>query len=167
MFIILLVATATLDGLPPYQTVLNCFHLLWIIVLIYFELFWYILLGWFYRLIIVLIFKLFTFKLLTLFSLLYLLCFRLFPSTVRPLPPLWYIYIYIYILWEIAPPAPFFWMLGQTHVNGWSRVIASQNEGSTDYIFPFRLRFYNGIATYLIIEINKKTKIEKFLILLI
>ena len=28
MFIILFVATATLDGLPPYQTVLNCFHLL-------------------------------------------------------------------------------------------------------------------------------------------
>ena len=37
-------------------------------------------------------------------------------------------------------PSPFFWMLGQTHVNGWSRVSASQNEGSTDYIFPFRLR---------------------------
>ena len=30
-------------------------------------------------------------------------------------------------------------LLGQTHVNGWSRVIASQNRGSTDYIFPFRL----------------------------
>ena len=26
MFIILFVATATLDGLPPYRTVLNCFH---------------------------------------------------------------------------------------------------------------------------------------------
>ena len=88
MFIILLVATATLDGLPPYRTVLNCFHLFWTIVLIYFELFWYILLGWFYRLIIVLTFKLFTFKLLTLFTI--LLCFRLFPSIVRPLPPLWH-----------------------------------------------------------------------------
>ena len=70
MFITLLVATATLDGLPPYRTVLNCFHLLWTIVLIYFKLFSYIL-GWFYRLIIALTFKLFTFKLLTLFSLQY------------------------------------------------------------------------------------------------
>ena len=33
-------------------------------------------------------------------------------------------------------PGPLFEMLGQTHVNGWSRVIASQNGGSTDYIFP-------------------------------
>ena len=40
---------------------------------------------------------------------------------------------------EIAPPARFM-MLGQTHVNGWSRVVASQNGGSTSYIFPFRLR---------------------------
>ena len=110
MFIILLVATATLDGLPPYRTVLNCFYLLWTIVLIYFKLFSYIL-GWFYRLIIVLTFKLFTFKLLTLFSLqyfcassyllssyLHILCFRLFPSSVRPLPPFMvYIYIYIYL----------------------------------------------------------------------
>ena len=70
MFIILLVATSTLDELPPYRTVLNCFHLLWTIVLIYFKLFSYIL-GWFYRLIIALTFKLFTFKLLTLFSLQY------------------------------------------------------------------------------------------------
>ena len=31
-------------------------------------------------------------------------------------------------------------MLGQTHENGWSRVIASQNGGSTNYIFSFRLR---------------------------
>ena len=36
MFIILLVATATLDGLSPCRMVLNCFHLLWTIVLIYF-----------------------------------------------------------------------------------------------------------------------------------
>ena len=35
---------------------------------------------------------------------------------------------------------PDFMMLGQTHVNGWSRIIASQNGGSTSYIFPFRLR---------------------------
>ena len=43
MFIILLVATATLDGLPSYRTVLNCFHLLWFYKL-------YPLLGWLYRL---------------------------------------------------------------------------------------------------------------------
>ena len=43
MFIILLVATATLDGLPPYRTVLNYFHLLWLYKL-------YPLLGWLCRL---------------------------------------------------------------------------------------------------------------------
>ena len=43
MFIILLVATATLGGLPPSWTVLNCFHLLWFYKL-------YPLLGWLYRL---------------------------------------------------------------------------------------------------------------------
>ena len=37
-------------------------------------------------------------------------------------------------------PGPFFMVLGQIHMNGWSRVIASQNRGSTSYIFPFRLR---------------------------
>ena len=42
-------------------------------------------------------------------------------------------------LWETAPPAHFLRCLGQTHVNGWSRVIASQNGGSTSYIFPLRL----------------------------
>ena len=36
-------------------------------------------------------------------------------------------------------PGPFYEMLGQTHVNGWSRVVASQNGGSTSYIFPLRL----------------------------
>ena len=48
-------------------------------------------------------------------------------------------------------PLPLFMMLGQTHVNGWSHVIASQNGGLTNYIFPFRLRVYNGVTTYLII----------------
>ena len=43
MFIILFVATATLDGLPPYRTVLNYFHLLWLYLL-------YPLLGWLCRL---------------------------------------------------------------------------------------------------------------------
>ena len=41
---------------------------------------------------------------------------------------------------ETAPPAPFFRLLGQSPVNGWSRVIASQNGGLTSYIFPFKLR---------------------------
>ena len=40
---------------------------------------------------------------------------------------------------RLRPPTRF-WMLGQTHVNGWSHVIASQNGGTIDYIFPFRLR---------------------------
>ena len=43
IFIILLVATATLDELPPSRTVLNCLHLLWLYKL-------YPLLGWLYRL---------------------------------------------------------------------------------------------------------------------
>ena len=42
------------------------------------------------------------------------------------------------MVWETAPPAPFM-MLGQTHMNGGSRVIASQNGGSTSYISPLRL----------------------------
>ena len=43
MFIILLVVTATLNELPPYRMVLNCFHLLWLYKL-------YPLLGWLCRL---------------------------------------------------------------------------------------------------------------------
>ena len=30
-------------------------------------------------------------------------------------------------------------MLGETYANWWGRVIASQNGGSTSYIFPLRL----------------------------
>ena len=41
---------------------------------------------------------------------------------------------------RLRPRLVFFRMLGQTHVNWWSRVLASQNGGSTSYIFPFRLR---------------------------
>ena len=59
-------------------------------------------------------------------------------------------------------------MLGQIHVNRWSRVIASQNGGSTNYIFPFRLRILQwSLHLFNYWDINKKTKIEKFLILLI
>ena len=36
---------------------------------------------------------------------------------------------------ERPRPGPFYEMLGQAHVNGWSRIIASQNGGSTSYIF--------------------------------
>ena len=36
-------------------------------------------------------------------------------------------------------PGPFYRMLDQTHVNGWSRVIASQNGGLTSYIFLVKL----------------------------
>ena len=39
-------------------------------------------------------------------------------------------------LWETAPPTRSYRMLGQTYVSGWSRIIASQNGGSTSYIFP-------------------------------
>ena len=57
-------------------------------------------------------------------------------------------------------------MLGQTHVNGWSRVIASQNGGSTSYISPLLwvLQWSRHLFNY---WENKKTIIEKFLILLI
>ena len=58
-------------------------------------------------------------------------------------------------------------MLGQTHVNGWSRVIASQNRGSTSYIFPFRLRVLQWSRHLFNYWKNKKTIIEKLLILLI
>ena len=37
-------------------------------------------------------------------------------------------------------PGPFYRMLGQTYINGWSCVIASQNGGLTNYIFPFILK---------------------------
>ena len=74
--------------------------------------------------------------------------------------------IKLMIIVRVCARGPFFMMLGQTHVNGWSRVIASQNGGSTSYIFPFRLRVLQW-SRHLIIIINKKTKIEKFLILLI
>ena len=69
-------------------------------------------------------------------------------------------------LWETAPPAPLFYrMLGQTHVNGWSRVIASQNGGSTSYIFPLRLRILQWSRHLFNYWKNKKTIIERFLII--
>ena len=59
-------------------------------------------------------------------------------------------------------------VLGQTHVNGWSRVVASQNGGSTSYIFPLRLRVLQWSRHLFNYWKNKKTTIEKeFLILLI
>ena len=59
-------------------------------------------------------------------------------------------------------------LLGQTRMNGWSRVIASQNGGSTSYIFPFRLRVLQWSRHLFNYWKNKKTIIEKeFLILLI
>ena len=65
-------------------------------------------------------------------------------------------------------PGPFYEMLGQTHVNGWSRVVTSQNGGSTIYIFPFRLRVLQWSRHLFNYWKNKKTIIEKeFLILLI
>ena len=65
-------------------------------------------------------------------------------------------------------PGPFYRMLGQTHVNGWSRVIASQNGGSTGYIFSRRLGVLQWNRHLFNYWKNKKTIIEKeFLILLI
>ena len=66
-------------------------------------------------------------------------------------------------------PGPFLYdVLGQTHVNGWSRVVASQNGGSTSYIFPFKLRVLQWSRHLFNYWKNKKTIIEKeFLILLI
>ena len=59
-------------------------------------------------------------------------------------------------------------MLGQTHMNGWSRVIASQNGGSTDYISPHKLGGFQWSHHLFNYWKNKKTIIEKeFLILLI
>ena len=62
---------------------------------------------------------------------------------------------------------PFYGMLGQTHVNGWSRVVASQNGGSTSYIFPLRLGVLQWSRNLFNYWKNKKTIIEKFLIVLI
>ena len=41
---------------------------------------------------------------------------------------------------RLRPQPSFYRMVGQTHVNRWSRVVASQNGGSTSYISPLRLR---------------------------
>ena len=70
---------------------------------------------------------------------------------------------------ERPRPRPAFYgmMLGQTHVNGWSHVIASQNGGSTSYIFPLRLGVLQWSRHLFNYWKNKKTIIEKFLILLI
>ena len=61
----------------------------------------------------------------------------------------------------------FYRMLGQTHVNEWSRVIAFQNEGSTEYIFPLRLEVLQWSRHLFNYWKNKKIIIERFLILLI
>ena len=67
-----------------------------------------------------------------------------------------------------APGPLFYMMLGQTHVNGWSHVVASQNGDSTSYIFPLRLGVLQWSRHLFNYWKNKKTIIEKeFLILLI
>ena len=69
---------------------------------------------------------------------------------------------------ERPRPLPIFYMmLGQTHVNGWGRVVASQNGGSTDYISPLRLGVLQWSRHLFNYWKNKKTIIEKFIILLI
>ena len=52
-------------------------------------------------------------------------------------------------------------MLRQTHVNGWSRIVASQNEGSTGYIFPLILGVLQWSRHLFNYWKNKKTIIEK------
>ena len=66
----------------------------------------------------------------------------------------WRCHILFITYCEIAPPALFYGVLSQTHVNGWSRVIATQNGGSTNYIFPFRLRILQW-SRYLFNYLNK------------
>ena len=66
-----------------------------------------------------------------------------------------------------APGLLFYRMLGQTHVNGWRRIIATQNGGSIDYIFPLRLEVLQWSRHLFNYWKNKRTIIEKFLILLI
>ena len=50
-----------------------------------------------------------------------------------------------YICERLRLQPPFLGVLGQTHMNGWSRIIATQNRSSTNYIFPFRLRVLQWI----------------------
>ena len=69
---------------------------------------------------------------------------------------------------ERPRPRPFFMdVLGQTQMNGWSRVIASQNGGSTDYISPLRLGVLQWSRYLFNYWKNKKVIFKKFLILLI
>ena len=92
MFSILFVATATLDGLLSYRTVLNCFHWLWL-YLLYPLLGWLCRLpGWFYSIAFTYSYTCITFNL-------YYCYITVLPlPTLCPLPPLCYhIYIYIYI----------------------------------------------------------------------
>ena len=75
--------------------------------------------------------------------------------------------LFFFSFCERPHPRPHFLMLGQTHLNGWSRVIASQNGDSTSYIFPLRLGVLQWSRHLFNYWKNKKTIIEKFLILLI
>ena len=91
IFIILFVATAILDGLPPYRTVLNCFHLLWLYKL-YPLLGWLChLLGWFcsfaFTFILTCIIFAFTFILTCITFNLYYYCLTMLPlPTLCPSP---------------------------------------------------------------------------------
>ena len=69
---------------------------------------------------------------------------------------------------ERPRPRPVFMdVLGQTQMNGWSRVIASRNGGSTDYISPLRLGVLQWSRHLFNYWKNKKVIFKKFLILLI
>ena len=68
---------------------------------------------------------------------------------------------------ERPRPKPVLWDVGPNPVNGWSRVIATQNGGSTSYIFLLRLGVLQWSRHLFNYWKNKKIIIEKFLILLI
>ena len=76
----------------------------------------------------------------------------------------------IWMTWNLCErprPRLVFMMLGQTHMYGWSRVVASQIRGSTSYISPLRLGVLQWSRHLFNYWKNKKTIIEKILILLV
>ena len=68
---------------------------------------------------------------------------------------------------ERLRPRPLFLGVEPNHANRWSCVIAFQNEGSTEYIFPLRLEVLQWSRHLFNYWKNKKIIIEKFFILLI
>ena len=57
---------------------------------------------------------------------------------------------------DCAPGPLFYRMLGQTHVNGWSRVLPLKIDVQLVIFSPLDYGFYDGVATYLIIGKTRK-----------